>query len=620
MRRNLLLFLAICSLYLPVCGQDITFPDTLPAFTHAWQEQLLQQVDADALGTEAYSQLLDELSELVVWSDTTARRPRFSQQVVLSANRCLSTRAGYLDATEEARQDSKAYLGDPWHHTLRYRASLGQRWQGGLTLEKDPGEAWRHQWPVYDSWHAFVRLRHARLSSSVRLEDAVVGHYRLRTGCGLVMSQGFSLGKQYVTQQIRSARTNTLSPHASVTESGYMQGAAADVRVGRHLTFLPYISARRIDGALSADNVLTSLPTDGYHRTTKEAAKRQAAWQTVAGLRVGWRGEWYDVGLHGTYTQLQYNYRRSANYCNTHYFAGNRLAHFAADYTLRALGGVLRGECALDDRGALASLHMLHYPLGDTWRATLLHRYYSDRYRQLHGASVAESSAMQGEQGVLLCLEGQPARRWQAEALLDWFRFSQPQYGIRDTTSQGLEASMRLRYTGSSHSRCPADVSMAYRLKVKGDYIRHTADVVTSLQPLQHLTCRTQLRARIYSKVDNNPSYGWAVSQSAAWQGELPKGLPFQLEAQASYFHTDDYDARLYLTERNLLYGFGLPMLYGEGLRYSLTSTFTFGRRYHLDLKWALTNYADRTSISSGLQQIRGNVQHDLWLNLRGKF
>lgn len=618
-KHFLLLFLVIYGMLRPVCGQDITFRDTLQTYEHAWQEQILQRIDIDELGEAAYNELLDELSELVVWSDTTAEGfdlRRLRQNLILSSNRCLNTREGYRNPTQQRRDDSKAYLGDAWRHAIRYRLQHGRYWQAGLTLEKDAGEPWRNRFPVFDSWHGFARMRNYRLNEQLRISDAVIGHYRLRLGCGLVMSQGFSLGKQYLTEQLVGQRTNSITPHASMSEAGFMQGIATDLRIGRHLTLLPYFSARQVDGTLSERSILTALQTDGYHRTTKEEAHRMAAWQFVSGARLGWRGEWFDVGLHGSYTHFQYDYVRQKLYYNSNYFRGHQLTQFSADYTVRALGVLLRGEAALDDHGAMALINAIHSTIGDDWEATLLHRYYDRRYHQLHASSVSESSGMQGEQAILLNVTGQLSRHWQLHSMIDRFWFSQPQYGIRDTTSQGVDASVRLQYSG----RRSNTATLGYRIKQKGDYIRHTWDATCTLHPTSAITCRTQLRARIYSKVKQDPTYGFAVSQSAGWQGSfLRPDFPLSVEAQACYFRTDDYDSRVYLTERAVLYGFGLPMLYGEGLRYSLTGTLGMGQRVRLDFKWAMTNYANRATISSGLQQIQGNTQQDLWLQLRVK-
>ncbi len=193
----------------------------------------------------------------------------------------------------------------------------------------------------------------------------------------------------------------------------------------------------------------------------------------------------------------------------------------------------------------------------------------------------------------------------------DYFHFSQPQYGIRDASSNGLEGLLKLNY--ANH------ISLTYRIKQKAETFRHTFYATLSFQPLSSLSCKTQLRSRIYNKKGNgdNTSLGYLAAQSFTYQDRHWQHVPFQIDAQACYFKTDDYDARLYLSERPLLYAFSIPMLYGEGLRYTLTSTIKIGPSLSLDLKSALTNYANRSAISSGLQQIASNTQQDLWLQCR---
>lgn len=622
-----MLFFAFCASILPICGQDMAISGDSLHLNLDWQEQILQQIDIENLGEEAYHELIEELSELVVWSDTLSQSALFGnrlrQRLILSSNRCLNQRAGYIDQSSERQTSNKAYRGDPWHHSIRYRLQYGDSWQAGLSVEKDAGEAWLHQFPIFDSGHGYLRYRpstRAHLkhheSRAIQLKDLTIGHYRLRMGCGLLINQGFSLGKQYISQQLLMQRSNQITPFASNAESGFMQGIAADLRCGRHLTLLPYFSVRQIDGTLSDKHILTALQTDGYHRTQTENSHRKAAWQWTSGARIGWRSEWFDIGLHATYTQLQYDYLRNHLYYNNNYFRGHELAQISTDYTARALGAIIRGELALDDGGALANITALQYKISDYWSTSLLYRYYDNKYRQLHASALSESSGMQGEQGITLNIESQLSRHWQLQGMIDYFHFSQPQYSIRDSISQGFETSLRALYT---HRRY--NFSIGHRIKHKANYFRHSIDGIINIKPQQNLSLRTQLRARIYNKKGDdgiiNNSIGYAISQSLTWHCDLWQYCPFTLDGQACYFQSDDYDSRLYLTERNILYGFGLPMLYGEGLRYSLTSTIKIGPRINVDLKWAMTNYANRYSIGSGLQKINSNTQQDLWLQLR---
>lgn len=604
------LFLVFYLTIQPICGQDMA----------NWQEQILQQVDIDDLGDEAYASLIDELSDLTVWSDTTQLSlwdGRLRQHLIWNSNRCLNTRAGYQNATDERKASNKAYLGDPWHHSLRYNALYAKHWQMGINMEKDAGEAWRSRFPVFDSWHAYLRAKDLKLTEKLRLSDAVLGHYRLRMGCGLILNQGFSLGKQFVSQQFFSQRSNNITPFASNAEANYMQGTASSLQYqlpsGSSLSLIPYFSARQLDGTLNTNHILTALQTDGYHRTQTEESHRHAAWELVTGARLGYRTEWFDVGLHASYTQLQYDYRRSILYYNSNYFRGHQLFQTAFDYTIHAFSCWLKGEFALDDQGHPASIAALRLPTNDTWSFSLVHRHYSNKYRQLHASSLRESSSMQGEQGITLNASAQISRHWNAVGMFDLFHFSQPQYAIRDSTSSGYEGLLRLNYTPNHSS-----FSLAYRIRHKPHQYRHTFDALFSIQPLPNLSCKTQARARIYNK--ENPvttSLGYLLSQSISYQDRHWTKVPFRLDLQVTYFKTDDYDSRVYLTERPLLYSFSIPMLFGQGLHYSLTSTIKIGPSVSLDLKYALTNYANRSSISTGLQQISGNTQHDLLLQLR---
>lgn len=90
--------------------------------------------------------------------------------------------------------------------------------------------------------------------------------------------------------------------------------------------------------------------------------------------------------------------------------------------------------------------------------------------------------------------------------------------------------------------------------------------------------------------------------------------------ANMSYFHTDNYESRLYLYERSVLYNFSSLMLYGEGIRYALMARMNLGTSLTLTAKIGTTNYFDRTKISSSYQEIDGSSMTDVDVQLRCKF
>lgn len=621
MQKISILYIFLCFSWfnIPLFGQDAEQKLPLPSTVFPWQEQILHLVDVEDLGEAAYNELLEELSELVLWTDTTtSSRRQIKQQLILSSNRCLNKREGYKNHSEERKNASKAYLGDPWHQSIRYRLQNKDHWQAGLSVEKDPGEAWQQKVPFFDSWHAYVRYQSTNQQpdihhqTKIMLTDAIIGHYKLRIGHGLTMNQSFSLGKQYYYQQI-TQRTNRFSPFASTAESNYMQGAAFDVRIGRHIHVLPYFSMRQIDGNLSKEQKLTTLYTDGMHRTMNELSHKNASWQMVAGMRIGWRGPWYELGLHALNTQFEYPYIRKEMSHNHNYFRGQRLTQYAADYQFRAYHNILLGEFAIDDNLGFANLTSLQTQWNDSWQTSLLYHYYSNDYRQLHGSGIGENSEMQGEQGLTFNVSGELSKHWQILAMADWFSFGQPQYQTKSTPEDGYEGHIRGIYTSSKIT-----MSLGYKVKSKIENLRHSIDGIFTITPNKKFVLKTQIRKRI-NHADETSS-GFAIAQALGYKSSVSSKIAVNLETQAAYFDTDDYNSRIYINEKNLLYGFGYPMLYGQGVRYNLTANIKIASFCNIDLKYAISNYANKATISSALQEIKGNTQQDLWLQLRFAF
>ena len=109
--------------------------------------------------------------------------------------------------------------------------------------------------------------------------------------------------------------------------------------------------------------------------------------------------------------------------------------------------------------------------------------------------------------------------------------------------------------------------------------------------------------------------FGYMISEHVGLQMSSVK-----LDAGIGYFHTDSYDARIYTYERGPLYTFTFPTLYGHGLRYSLMLRSDISSAFMMTAKCGVTNYFDRSVISSGLQEVNGSSLTDLDLQFRWKF
>jgi hypothetical protein len=111
-------------------------------------------------------------------------------------------------------------------------------------------------------------------------------------------------------------------------------------------------------------------------------------------------------------------------------------------------------------------------------------------------------------------------------------------------------------------------------------------------------------------------STGWMVAQYARYA--FNKTINASLSI--GYFHTDDYDSRIYSYERGMLYTFNFPVFYGKGIRYALMAGMDLGTNLTLTAKIGTTNYFNRSTISSSYQEIDGSSMTDVDVQLRCRF
>jgi hypothetical protein len=66
--------------------------------------------------------------------------------------------------------------------------------------------------------------------------------------------------------------------------------------------------------------------------------------------------------------------------------------------------------------------------------------------------------------------------------------------------------------------------------------------------------------------------------------------IPVTLWARYCLFNTDDWDARIYTYENDLLYSFSIPALYGEGSRSYIMARWKIGELAELRIKYGITS------------------------------
>ena len=516
----------------------------------------------------------------------------------------------------------KDYLGPSAYHSLRYNFHYEEYLQVGMTGEKDAGEPFfaLHDKKGYDYYSFYLLLKNLG-----KLKTLALGNYRLSFGQGLVLSTDFHLGKTF-SMSTSEYRTGGIRKHSSTDEYNYFRGAAATVEILPSLEFSAFYSHRSMDGVIR-EGEITSIYKTGLHRTEKEADKTNVSSLQLMGGNLTYEKNKLKVGVTGIYYFFSHPYEPRLNKYAKYHLHGNDFYNIGIDYKYRLGRLSWVGEAAIGKQG-YALLNQLKYKLFTSYQLLLIHRYYSYDYWSFFARSFGESSTPQNENGWYLAAEATPFARWRFFASLDLFSFPYWKYRI-SKPSQGVDAMFQATYS----PRRDLTMYINYRYKQKERDVTGTSGAVTL--PVYHHRLRYRLtyapgnwnfrttldynhfRQEDGKKYRFGGKQGWQCTQSGAYAFH---SLPLSVSVQGTYFHTDDYDTRVYAYEKGLLYTFYTPSFQGRGFRYSAHLRYDLNKAFMLLVKFGQTIYQDRNEISSGNDLIRGNKKADLQMQLRIKF
>lgn len=513
----------------------------------------------------------------------------------------------------DRRGDADGYLGYKYKHWLRYTFAAGQRVRVGLVAAQDAGEpffAGRNA-AGYDFYSFYAMVR-----DMGRVKALAVGRYRLRFGMGLVMNNSWGLGKLATLSMLGRAGRGIV-PHGSRSEANYLQGAAATVGLAKALELTAFASWRKVDATLNKDSAtVATLLRTGYHRTESEMARRRNTAQTVVGGHLGWFRNGFHVGATALHTSFDRDLRPDKAVAYRRWQPeGRRFWNASLDYGYVSGRLNISGETAVGTGGGVATINSVSYRLTSSLSLMALQRYYPYQYTALHANSLAEGGAVNNESGAYLGGSWVPLRGMNVTFYADYAYFAWPKYQA-SASSHSLDHFVQMTY-----ERGRWDFLARYRLKMRQ---RDKADKTSLAYKNEHRgrlsvgyagsrwTSRTQADLAL-CRFDGR-SLGYMLTENMGYAHRW-----LRLHATVGYFHTDDYDSRVYAYEPGMLYTFSFPMFYGHGIRYALAVRADLGPAM-LMAKMGTTNYFDRSSIGSGLQQIAASSMTDLEVQVRLKF
>ncbi|HBJ76893.1 MAG TPA: hypothetical protein DDY68_03545 [Porphyromonadaceae bacterium] len=533
----------------------------------------------------------------------------------------LEQKQGYksLSNEEKEKKPNSFYSGEPFYNHIKYSYSAGEHLQMGLLMEKDAGEPlFKNTKRGYDfySFHFLLRDIHC-------LKVLAIGHYRISFGQGLILNNNFSFGKSSLafTGYKRSVGINR---HFSTSENNFLQGIASTIRCTKSIDFTLFYSYKELT-ANTTDSTITSIKTDGLHRTASEEAKYNQASMQAVGTNLTWKNDWFKFGITYLFYQFSKPYMPTLQNYNALDFRGKENYNLGVHYEYRRQKLLLFGETSFSKSGGCATLNGLHFSPLQTLNVSILQRYYSPTYHAYFSNAFGESSHTRDESGIYLSLNWSFARQWSLITYADFYRFQTAHYGI-DAPSSGYDYQIALNYIALEG----LDLSLRYRHKLRpknylfvGEHRNSIVDTQRdrlkfkgSYQLNAHWLLKTCAEVNFYNRGVSEVSVksGFMLSQQVEF---TPTSKRFLLDFFLGYFHATDYDVRVWSNEKSMLYDFYIPSFYGEGMRITYNLKYLFKKHLSLYLKFAGVYYFDRDFIGTDLERIDKSHKHDIQLMLR---
>ncbi|MEG0795449.1 MAG: helix-hairpin-helix domain-containing protein [Odoribacter sp.] len=549
---------------------------------------------------------------------------RVKQDLIARARLSLPLQEGYqfyVPDDFEKRKDyekkmENRFQGMPVGMLLKYKLEMNHRWQIGVTLENDPGEAYftPDQKMGFDFLSAHIALTTKRF-----LRHLVVGDYRIRWGQGLVVWGGFLSGKSDISVGNEKSGQG-VSPYTSANENNYLRGVALSMGLCRNVVSDVFFSLKKTDGNLTAGKEpgiwrLVSLYEGGYHRNRPECLKKQVLDEMTTGLSIRWNTVYFKVGLNSLY----YDYDPALVSGNSLYQQfndkGEKRYLVSVDYKASFRGIYGFGEVARNDNGSWAIVNGLRGGASFI-SGCLLYRRYDRRYVSRYAAGFGEYSNTSNEEGVYGGVAITLLRDLKINLSGDWFHFFSPRYRAY-TPSHGYEVMGEVSYTHSSFEHTgrvkyeikPEDLSGGiFARRKRGDF-RYEFQYRQG----QCLEWRTRISVSHYRKEERR-EWGYMVYQDVIFAA---RRVQFKMQCRAAWFDTDSYESRIYAYENNVLYGYSFPFFMGSGGRAYLNMNWKPVDWLTCYFKSGLTVYTDRNKIGSGLTEVQGNRLYDFTFQLR---
>ncbi len=550
------------------------------------------------------------------------------KKLIKNAQNDLLIRSGkYLELQKGYDNNEKnTYAGTQESVLVRYRLHYQNNIQLAINLEKDPGEKYwanRNNPQGIDFLSFSLFIKDAR-----KFKKIALGNYSLQFGQGLSLWSGLGFGKGADIFAIAKQDLG-LIPFTSINEFSYFRGVASQIKFGR-FDLTPFVSSIKLDAGISFNSdtnleEISSLQQSGLHRTESEINNRNKIKQQVFGANIQYNFKKFSIGL----TAYQSTYNQKFSVGNSIYkkfdFTGNQLKNISLNYSYTYLNTYFFGEFAQSISYGYAFVNGIISSLSPAVSLVLLHRNYQRNYHSFFNQGLSENTNATNEKGFYSGIQIKPNKKFELNFYADAFKFPWLKFRV-DAPSSGYDLFGQFTFSPNKNSK----YIFRYQFEKKQQNsigfnpIPFLIDVKKSkyraeVQYQINREISLKNRAEIVQLQEGNSAFrfGFLAYQDVNYH---PLSSKLSGNLRLALFETEDFDTRIYTYESDVLYGYSIPSLQNEGIRFYTNLRYNIKRGFDFWIKYAITKYNNLNTIGSGLEEIDGNQRSELKLQVRLQF
>jgi hypothetical protein len=507
------------------------------------------------------------------------------------------------DIQERRGFTENKYQGQKYKIYSRVKLGYGKNIQLGFLSEKDPGEKNLTDFTAY----------HFSIKDMGIVKNLVIGDFNLNFGQGLALSKPYGVykGGNVVTSVIKADRD--IHPYLNSDENQFFRGVAANLSFS-NFGLTAFYSDHKIDGNIDTlSNEITSLVIDGNHRTENEINKYHKIDEKIYGGILNYSiPQNFSLGISFYHSVFNYPFQTSSIYD----INGNKFDCLSFSYRINYDNLYFSGEAAWNN--SLASINSLQLKISDKISTIISVRNYPKDYFPIHSSGFAESQT-KNESGIYTGIN--------FKTLIGNFNFYFDQYKFPWATYYNpLPAKGRefyLNYEVKPLKKLLVSIRFKNeKREMPGDYNENNK---TLNQVIQSIKAQFEYNISRYLKTKSRFDYtnfqitgtttdekGILIYQNI--QLTIFKDISFYFRVM--FFQTDSYNSRLYEYESDHPGALSNYVLFGSGLRWYMMTKFEMLDLFLLSLKYSETLKPFEKSIGSGYQEINGNLDNRISLQL----